>query len=321
MKAVRVRSFGSVEQLELIEKEDPHVGEEEVMVRLNACGLSFADVLQRQGLYHGGPQPPFFPGLEASGTIEKTGLSVTSVSTGLRVSIIASHGLHADRAVVNAQNCIPLPEAIADDEGAAFPVQYLTAYHSLVTVAKAIAGETVLIHAAAGGLGTAAIQVAKLLGLVVIGTASTEKKRQYALEVGADLATSYDSFDVDVLRVTNKKGPEIILESIGGEIFRRSIAILPPLGRLIVLGFTGMQPRPVDTLKLLFSSHAVMGFHLNSLLRNQDLLHDSIRKIITWISDGKLKVRIGHVFPLAEIGKAHKLLESRESCGKIILLP
>jgi NADPH:quinone reductase len=272
-------------------------------------------------VYHGGPKPPFSPGFEASGVVEATGPGVTSVHPGLRVSIVASQGLLADRAVVNARNCILLPETIPDDEGAAFPVQYLTAYHSLVTVAKAAAGETVLIHAAAGGLGTAAIQVAKLLGLVVIGTASTEKKRQYALEVGADIATSYESFDVEVLGVTNKEGPEIILETIGGEIFRRSIAILPPLGRLIVLGITSMQPRPVDTSKLLFGSYAVMGFHLNSLLGNQDLLHDSIHKVITWITDGKLKVRIGHVLPLAEIGKAHELLESRESCGKIILLP
>jgi len=203
-------------------------------------------------------------------------------------------------------------------EAAAFPVQYLTAYHALTTCGRATAGQTVLIHAAAGGVGTAAVQIGKLLGLHVIGTASSDEKRKRVLDLGADKAFSYEEFDE---KLTGKNAPNLILEMVGGEIFQRSLAILPSLGTLVVYGAASKQVQSVDTLKLLFSSQAVVGLHLNAIFERPQLLGESFKQLLSWIEQGKLKMQVGHVLPLAEIREAHELISSRGSYGKIVLVP
>src|SRR5262249_20302598 len=155
----------------------------------------------------------------------------------------------------------------------AFPVQYLTAYHALTTVGRAEPGETVLVHAAAGGGGTAAIQIGKLLGLRMIGDASSEEKRKRGLELGADEAVCYDGFDQNV---AGKNAPAVILEAVGGDVFRRSLAILPSLGRLVVFGAASKDVQPIDTLKILFRSQAVLGLHLSSIFERPALLSRSL---------------------------------------------
>ena len=333
MKGARVKAFGDVDQLEIVELPEPLPDKREVVVAVKACGLNYADVMQREGLYPGGPKPPYITGLEAAGVVEALGPEVNSGSPsaqpawgvgslpiGSRVVVLVP-GAHAERVCVDSRACIGLPQTMSFSEGAGFPVQYLTAYHCLITLAHATAGETVLIHAGAGGVGTAAVQISKLLGLRVIVTASTSDKRTRVLELGADAAVGYDEFDVAARELTSGRGPDICLESIGGDVFRRSLAIMPALGRLVVYGAAGREPQPIDTLKLLFRSQSVLGFHLNAIFERRDLLVSSLTTLLGWIGEGKLKIQIGHTFRLSEVRKAHELIESRQSYGKIVLVP
>ena len=334
MKAVQVNAFGGVDQLEIVELPDPVPDSHEVVVKVKACGLNYADVMQREGLYPGGPKPPYISGLEASGVVESLGPEVGdpgspsgqpawgggSLPIGSRV-VVLGPGAHTELVSADWRACIRLPETMSSNEGAAFPVQYLTAYHSLITLAHATPGETVLIHAGAGGVGTAAVQISKLLGLRVIVTASTSDKRAKVIELGADAAVGYDEFDVAAREFTGGRGPDICLESIGGDVFRRSLAIMPALGRLVVYGAAGREPQPIDTLKLFFRSQAVLGFHLNAIFERRDLLVSSLTTLLGWMGEGKLKIQIGHSFPLSEVRKAHELIASRQSYGKIVLVP
>ena len=314
MRAVQVKGFGGVDQLELVELPDPQPQPGQVRIRVEASGLNYADVMQREGLYPGGPQPAFIPGLEAAGVVE----AGDSLPAGSRVMAMSGSGCHAEQVCVSSSACIPFPDSMSFVEAAAFPVQYLTAYHALTTCGRATAGQTVLIHAAAGGVGTAAVQIAKLLGLHVIGTASSEEKRRRVLDLGADRAFSYEEFDD---KLTGKNAPNLILEMIGGEIFERSLAILPSLGTLVVYGAASKQVQSVDTLKLLFSSQAIVGLHLNAIFERPQLLGASFKQLLSWIEQGKLKMQVGHVLPLAEIREAHELIASRQSYGKIVLVP
>jgi NADPH2:quinone reductase len=203
-------------------------------------------------------------------------------------------------------------------EAAAFPVQYLTAYHALTTVGRAVQGETVLIHAAAGGVGTAAVQIAKLLGWRVVGTSSSEEKRARVLELGADEALSYDEFDQ---KLSGKNAPSLVLEAVGGDVFSRSLAMLPSLGRLVVFGAASREVQPIDTLKLMFRSQGVFGLHLSAIFERPGLMSESMKRMFEWIGQGKLKMQVGHVLPLAQIRQAHELISSRNSYGKIVLVP
>jgi NADPH2:quinone reductase len=314
MRAVRVKSFGDVDQLELVELPDPDPKPGEVRIRVEASGFNYADIMQREGLYPGGPKPPFISGLEAAGVVE----AGEGWPAGSRVMAVSAGGCHAERLCVSARVCMPVPEPLSFVEAAAFPVQYLTAYHALTTVGRAVRGETVLIHAAAGGVGTAAVQIAKLLGLHVIGTASSEEKRARVLELGADEALSYEEFDQ---KLNGKDAPVLILEAVGGDVFRRSLAILPSLGRLVVFGAASKEVQPIDTLKLLFRSQGVFGLHLNAIFERPSLMGESIARLFEWIGQGKLKMQVGHVLPLAQIREAHELISSRKSYGKIVLVP
>jgi NADPH2:quinone reductase len=321
MKAVQVKAFGDTDQLEIVELPDPVPTKHEVVINVKACGVNYADAMQREGLYPGGPKPPYVPGLEAAGVVESLGAEVgDSLAIGARV-VVLRPGAHAERLTADWRTCIGLPQNMSFNEGAAFPVQYLTAYHCLVTLAHASAGETVLIHAGAGGVGTAAVQISKLLGLRVIVTASTSEKRAKVMKLGADAAVGYDEFDVTTREFTDGRGPDICLESIGGEIFNRSLAIMPAFGRLVVYGAASRQAQPIDTLKLFFRSQQVMGFHLNAIFERRDLLASSLQTLLTWIGEGKLKIQVGHTFPLGEVRQAHELIASRQSYGKIVLVP
>lgn len=314
MRAVRVNGFGGVDQLELVELPDPHPQPGQVRIRVEACGLNYADVMQREGLYPGGPTPPYIPGLEAAGVVEQG----DTLPAGTRVMAMAAGGCHAELICVSSAACIRFPDSMSFVEAAAMPVQYLTAYHALTTCGRAAEGETVLIHAAAGGVGTAAVQIAKLLGLHVIGTASSEEKRRRVLALGADEAFGYDEFDS---HLTGKRAPDLILEAVGGEVFRRSLAILPSLGRLVVYGAASKEVQPIDTLKLLFRSQSVIGLHLNAVFERVWLMNASLKRLFSWIEEGKLKMQVGHTLPLTDIREAHELIASRRSYGKIVLIP
>lgn len=320
MKAAQVIGFGDVDRIAVVDLPSPHPGEGSVLVRVKACGLNYADVLQRQGLYLGGPLPPFIPGMEAAGIVEENGAGAPAIPVGTRVAVVAAGGLHAERVVVRPGGCIPLPDAMSFPQGAAFPVHYLTAYHALTTVAHARAGETVLIHAAGGGVGTAAVQIARLLGLRVVATASTEEKRRKVRALGATSAVGYDDFEAAIRDLTGGTGPDIVLESLGGDVFRRSLALLAPLGRLVVLGAVSGAVPPIDGVGLMFRSQGVLGFHLNALLRDADAAKASVGRLLGWIEQGDLDIQVGHELAFADIRYAHQLVASRDRYGAVVLV-
>jgi NADPH2:quinone reductase len=321
MKTAQVTGFGGIDQLQIVEVPEPEPGKGELLIRVKACGLNGSDLLQREGLYPGGPKPPYFPGLEGAGVVELHGPEVDGPPIGSAVAFLTSGGAQAGFVVVKPEACIQLPRILSFTEGAAFPLQYLTAYHALTTVAHATPGETVLIHAAGGGLGTAAVQLARMLGLRIAATASTPEKRTRILELGADAVAGYEDFETASRQFASSRGPDIILDSVGGDVFGRSLALLPPLGRLLVLGLSSRQTQTIETANLLFRSKAVLGFHLSAVLERPALVTASLEQMINWISQGKIKPQVGHTLPLSAVREAHELLSSRKSYGKIVLLP
>jgi NADPH2:quinone reductase len=321
MKIAKVKAFGSIDHLEIIDVPKPHPQNGEVLIQIGACGLNYSDLLQLEGLYTGGPTPPFYPGIEAAGIVEEVGEGVSDLSTGSRVAVINSGNMFAEYATVKADNCLLLPDNLSLETAAAFLVHYLTAYHSLITVAHATEGEVLLIHAAGGGVGTAVIQIAKMLGLKIIGTASTEEKRQKIHQLGVDIAVDYDGYEKVTRHFSQGKGADIIIDSVGGELLRKNIGLLNNLGRLVIIGFASKQSMAIDPVKLLFHSKGVLGFHLNSVLNNQKLLHESRACLMNWLIEKKIKPQVGHTFKLKDIGKAYKLIASRMSFGKIVLYP
>jgi NADPH2:quinone reductase len=318
MKQVQVDGFGDLDHLQLIDAPDPTPGDGEVVIEIAACSLNFSDLLQRQGIYVGGPRPPFVPGVEAAGTVIAHGPNVSEPALGARVIALARGGLHAGRAAVSAASCIALPDSLDFIAGAAFPISFLTAYHALTTVAHSVAGELVVVHAAAGGVGTAAVQIAKLLDLRVLATASTDDKRAKLLSLGADLISGYEGFDA-IARDCG--GAAIVLDSIGGDVCQRSLRILTPLGRLVAIGASSGDVRPIDLVKLMFTSRAVLGLHLDAILSRADLLAPSLDWLFARIAAGELAIQVGQPLPLADIRRAHELLASRASYGKIVLVP
>jgi NADPH:quinone reductase len=313
VRQIRVRAFGGIDQLELADVAVPVPAAGEVIVDAHAWGVNYADLVQREGLYVGGPTPPFVPGAEAAGIVVAHGSGVHAPALGARV-VVVGRGLQAERVTVPANHCIPWPAELDVTAGAAFAVSYLTAYHALVTVARAREGELVLIHAAAGGFGTAAVQIAKRLGLRVVATASSDAKRARVSALGADVVVGYEDFE------SAARGAAIVLESIGGDVFRKSLAILAPLGRLVTIGATGGEARPIDALKLIYRSHAVLGLHLDAILARPDLLAPSLAWLLPRLVTGELVVQVGRTMPLADVRQAHELLASRGSYGKLVLV-
>jgi len=236
VKAAVVEGYGGIDRLHVVEVPDPVPREGEVVVEVRAAGLNYSDVLQRKGTYYGGPFPPFTPGVEAAGVVMKP---APGADVGEAVMVVSERGLHAERAVVPAKQCIPLPPTLDFVCGAGFPVAYLTAYHAIAQVARARAGETLVVHAGGGGLGTAAVQIGKALGLTVVALASMEEKRKRLRDLGADVAVDYPELESAVADRTSGAGAGIVLATVGGRVFQRSLVCLAPFGRVILAGALG----------------------------------------------------------------------------------
>jgi NADPH2:quinone reductase len=321
MNAVRVPRFGGPEVLELAALPDPVPGPGELLLDVRAAALNWSDLLQREGTYPGGPQPPFLAGQEAAGIVVAHGPGVTGPAPGTRVAAITGRGLHASRAAVPAATCFPLPASLSFEEGAALLVSLLTAGWALARLGRAVAGETAIIHAASGALGTTAVQVAKQLGLNVVATASTEARRARAAALGADVVCGYDDFDVAVRRVTGDRGADIVLDGVGGDVTRRSLSVLRPFGRLVVVGAASGEAPRLDPIKMIHSSVTVIGFHLRGLWRQPEVAREAVTEWLTWVESGAVQPQIDTVLPLADVRHAHERLAGRRAIGKIILTP
>lgn len=304
MRAVRVSGFGGLERLAVVDETMPEPAPGQVRVRVHASGLNFSDVLQRQGTYLRGPRPPFISGCEAAGVIEES---------GERVAVLVRTGAHAEYLVAEREACLALPRALGFEEAAGFPVSYLTAYFALVHAARARRGETVLIHAAGGAFGTAAVQIARALGLQVLAVASSESRRQRVLALGADTALGYDE--------VRRHHADILLDGVGGAALKQALRVLGPFGRAVLVGWSSGEPAAVDPIGLVFRSHALIGLHLDAVLAQRDRVREAVAQLGEWIEKGELRVQIGCVLPLERIAEGHALLASRDHYGKVVLVP
>ncbi len=319
MKVIRIDEYGGPEVLRLREIEAPEPGRGEVRVRLRAAGLNFVDIYQRRGEY---PAPlPYIPGNEGAGFIEAVGEAVSRFKPGDRVAYTGRLGAFAEASVVPADSLIPLPEDIPFEQGAAFPLQGMTAHYLLHEYRKLKPGDAVLIHAAAGGMGLLLTQWAKRLGARVIGTVSTEDKARVAREAGADKVILYTKQDFveETKRITDGRGADLIIDGVGKATFAGDLEAVATRGHIVVYGFAGGPPAPVQPLSLLPRSITVAAGNLHDFMRDREELMTRANDVLQGLREGWLRLRIDEVFPLEQAAEAYRKLESRESVGKIVL--
>lgn len=339
MKAVVLRKLGKPNVLSVSEIPDPTPPtSDEVIVRIKVAGLNFAETLMRRGLYQWVPRKKgFVLGMEGAGIVEEVGPDVSELAPGDRVVMGSNAGMNAELVKLPKSRVYPAIESFSFEENAAFVASFLTAYVGLAEMARVRAGESLLVHAAAGGLGTAAIQLGKAFRLNIAGTASTPEKIQFLSETMDIHAINYqtDDWRTAIDTWTGSQGVDVILESVGGQVFRDSMSCLAPLGRLIIVGLSSIRfnrfnpftwwgawrtlPR-VNILKMLGRSQGVMAFHVGRLLSERyDRLMAAITNLRKLVSEHDMRPIIDKVFPLEDVAKAHQRLESRQSIGKVLL--
>lgn len=323
MKAVVVNHFGGAEVIEYVDVPDPVLQGEEILIEVEAAGVNFADLMMRYGVYTGGPKPPFIPGLEVAGTVSATARKEDASLIGQKVMALLPSGGYAQRIKSAAHTVLPLPPHFTMEKGAAFPVTYLTAYHALVTYGRMQPGETVLIHAAGGGVGTAAIQIAQTMGIRIIATVGSDEKRERVQRMGVEQVINYteEDFVSIVNQATGGEGVQVIMESVGGDIFRKSFKCLATMGKMVVYGISSGDLEIAHPRELLFRNHSLIGLHIMSLAQRPDTAAPARRDLTKWILEGRLDPVVGKTFPLSRTAEAHTYLESRKSFGKIVLLP
>ncbi len=321
LKAIVVNAFGGTEHMTVQDIEMPSIGPKQVLIRVENTSVNFADIKSRYGKKGG--KLPFIPGLDAAGIIGEVGNEVQRFKTGQRVIAFPSEGTYAEYIVANENLTFAIPDSIDFTTAAASPIVSFVSHQLLARVAKLEQGETVLIHAAAGGVGTTAIQMAKLLGAgMVIGTVGNESKKPIALEAGADYVIHYEEEDFasKVNEWTNGKGADVILDSIAGWVSEKSLECLANYGRLVNFGNSSGQIGQFQTKDLHANCRSVMGFSLGTTRQERPhLLQETADQVFSYLSDGRLKIKIGRVFPLVEAAKAHDWVESRQSVGKVLL--
>src|SRR5436190_2472170 len=324
MKAIVCEAFGGPEVLALRDvPAPPPPGPGGVQVRMAARGVQYVDVLMLAGKYQFRPDPPFIPGNEGAGEIVAVGEGVTRFKPGDKVMSRHRLGAFAELGNARAENCNPVPEGMSLEQAAVFSGAYHTAYHALLQRGRLQAGEWVLIHGAAGGIGIAAIQVAKLFGATVIATASTEEKRAACLEEGADYAIDYrEGFRDEVKELTAPRdGVDIVYDPIGAGVTDESLRCMAFGGRLLVLGFLGGGPSTPRTNYLLIKGLEVIGVRLGGVTEHQpEIGRENMRKLVELAGQGKLKPRISHRFPLEQAAEAMQAVIDRKVIGKAVLV-
>lgn len=315
MKAIRVHELGGADKLTLEEIEKPTPGADEVLIKVAAAGINYADTMMRSGNYLTKPELPFTLGYEAAGTIESLGETVKNLSVGQRVLATVSSGGYAEYATAKGALVMPIPDELGFGESTALLVQGLTAL-GLLNETKA--GETILIHAAAGGVGTLLVQLAKLKGLKVIGTASNEQKLEMVAGLGADAAINYseDDWTEEVLRATDGKGADWIIEMVGGAIVGQNLKVLAKNGTMWIYGAASGEDFKVSVLSLMHKNHIIRGYWLmNETVENRIKY---TKELLGHIAANRLQIQITE-FPLEQAKEAHEAIENRKTTGKVVL--
>jgi NADPH:quinone reductase-like Zn-dependent oxidoreductase len=337
MRALVITEHGPPDVLRVEERPDPEPGRGELRVRVRAAGVNFADLLARVGLYPDAPKPPCVVGYEVAGDVDALGEGVEGFELGQRVMGACRFGGYAQLALAQASSVVPMPDDWSYSEGAAMPVAYSTAYAGLVRYGGLRSGERVLIQAAAGGVGIAATQIAKLLGAEVFGTASPSK-HDAIRGFGVDHPVDYRTHDVvdEVRRISGEQRPiDLALDAIGGRSFKQSFALLRPGGRLVCFGASEVQagerrsplralrvlaqmPR-FNPLKLMSESKSVIGLNMLTLWDDKQSLDELVDPLRAWIDEGSLRPVVAQEFRLDDGAAAHRYLHERSNIGKVVL--
>lgn len=316
MRAIQVSEFGGPEVMRLVELPDPVAGDGQVLIEVQRAGVNNADTHQVEDSYLASPTLPFVPGGEAAGL----------TPDGRRVVAFGTGG-YAEKMVTWAPVAFDIPDGVDWGQALALMVQGTTAWHLLRTCTHMQPGETVVVHAAAGGVGTLSVQLAKHWGAGrVIATASSPEKRELALQLGADAAVDYDDprgLEAALVEANNGSKVDIVLEMVGGRVFDESLRALAPFGRLAFFGAAGRElPKPVDPRSLMRHGTAIVGFWLMlAFSRPQQMLGEPLAELMSLVQSGALKPVVGATYPLAEAAQAHRDLRSRGTVGKLLLDP
>lgn len=319
MKAIVIEQYGGPEVLALqdVPVKQPRAGE--ALVRIVAVGVNFVDIYWRTGF---DPQPlPLIPGLEAAGVIDTIGEGVSTVKPGDRVAFARQPGTYAEACVVPADSLIPLTDEVSFEQGAAFPLQGMTAHYLIHDFRKPSPGDIVLIHAAAGGVGLLLVQWARHLGAHVIGTVSTEGKAEAARQAGAHDVILYTqkNFAEETMRLTNGRGADLIIDGVGKSTFAGNMEAAALKGHIVIFGAASGPADPISPNALMARSLSLSGGDLRHFVQSREEMLRRATDTMDGVREGWLKLSISLVMPLSEAAEAHRLLESRETSGKVVL--
>jgi NADPH2:quinone reductase len=314
MKAIQITEFGGPDVMHLVDLDTPTPGAGQELITVSAIGINYADTHQTENSYLFPQKLPLIPGVEVVGT----------TASGVRVLALVEAGGYAQEVVTHSATMVPVTEGVSDEQALCMLVQGSTAWHVLKTFGHLQPGETVVVHAAAGGVGTIAIQLAKLWGAKVIAVASSEGKRALATSLGADAVVDSTHENLgDAIRAANGgKRVNLVLEMVGGKTFDDSLEILAPFGRLVVYGMASrVAPTIIQPASLMGGSKTITGFWLQHCFGKKELMNDVIEQLFALVVEGKLKPVIGATYPMSQAALAHKAMRSRETTGKITLDP
>ncbi len=324
MKAIQFDSIGSPDVLALRDVPVPVPGAGEVLIRVDAAGINFSDIMWRRGDYDVATPLPFIPGAEVAGTIEAVGPGVTGYAIGTHVVSAPPSGGYAQFVVAPVAVTFPIPEGISPVEAVSLMAQGLTAVLVLRKSGRLAAGESVLIEAAAGGVGSIAVQLAKLYGASkVIAAASSPEKRAMAEALGADASVDYTmpGWSKAVRDLTDGHGVDVVLDFVGGDSTAQAMAALADFGRLVVIGKAAGDAPPIAPWSLEHHNQTITGFRIFGFAQNPAVIAEAMGELVGFVLAGKIKLPSGGVFPLARASDAHRLIEARKSTGKLVLQP
>ncbi|MFZ1863101.1 MAG: medium chain dehydrogenase/reductase family protein [Polyangiales bacterium] len=339
MRAVWISKYGKPDVFEVREAKDPDPRPGEVRIRVRASGINFADIMARQGLYRDAPPAPMVVGYEVSGLIDAVGQGVDASKEGRRVLAMTRFGGYADTVCVDAAQAYEMPDQMSFEEGAALPVTYLTAYHLLFNVFRVREGDHVLIHQAAGGVGTAACQLCRSVGGVTTYGTASRRKHEYVRSNGCDHPIDYHSFDYvsEIRKLTGNRGIDAVLDALGGENWKKGYSLLRPGGMLVAFGWADMAKYgkrrmthvlgqftrvPLWTpIKLMQENKGVSGVNMGHLWSEREMMAEVFASVLALYQEGAIRPHVDRSFPFGQASEAHAYIESGQNLGKVLLIP
>jgi NADPH2:quinone reductase len=321
MRAIQIDEFGGPEKMQLVDLPTPEPGDGEVLIEVSHAGVNFADTHQRENTYLAKFELPLIPGGEVVGTVMR---AAGGFEEGQRVVAMTGTGGYAQYVAANTATTFPVPEGVDDGQALAMLIQGVTAWHLYRTMGRVARGESVVVHSAAGGVGSIAVQLGKPFGAGrVIASASSEEKREMAMRLGADVAIDPNAEDLTgALREANgDEKVDVVFEMAGGRVFDESLKALAPFGRLVTYGIASRQTSQISNGTLMRKSQAVVGFWLMHCIGRPGMLAEPLADLYERIARGELEAFVGDAYPLSEVGRAHEDIQSRRTSGKLIVDP